>query len=211
VPKLLYLIDCDPGVPAGVDGGPPVNRQPVNRREVIWWAGKLLFEGGLKPSLKTVQRTIRSTTDNGKAFRASEIQDVLRTADWNNVSSYTAAHGESFVLPLREVASIRTVTRRAETVADESYIKKWHRVQRSEIKSFAGVYAVFNATRKLLYIGSSLNLQNRLKPNHHILAISDSECEIRVRYCAAGLHLLREFLLIRRLRPTMNRTNVNAR
>jgi hypothetical protein len=194
VPKLLYLIDCDPGVPAGVDGGTPVNRRAtgrVDRPMVIWAAGLFCIATGLPPTRRNVQRVIRKNAENGKGFGTAEVDAVLRTANWDD-SEYRPGTGMGALL-----LAPPTV--------------KWHRVERSEIRALPGVYAIFGPRRKLLYIGSSVNLQGRLTPKHRILAVFGSACEIRVRYSPAGLHLSREFLLIRRLRPTMNRTHVNAR
>jgi hypothetical protein len=157
----------------------------VNRRLLIWAAGSMCIALGERPTRRNIQRRIALVND-GKTFQTKEVAEFLKTAEWGETPP------AAFLLPVPPS-------------------KKWHRVERSEIRACPGVYAIFGPRKKLLYIGSSLNLQDRLTPSHRVLAIFGSACEIRVRYSPAGLHLSREFLLIRRLRPTMNRTHVNAR
>lgn len=81
----------------------------------------------------------------------------------------------------------------------------WHERELSGVDATPGVYAIYDASERLLYIGSSSNLKVRLD-NHPVLK-KRPQFFLKVRYCHPKMYewLAIEARLIHRLKPPLNR------
>ena len=86
-----------------------------------------------------------------------------------------------------------------------------------ELPEKPGVYFMFDGQRKLLYVGQSQNLKDRLNSYRHVSPDRDSRKTIRLVHCVERIEfeicaspekaIQRENELLRTLRPKFNRMN----
>lgn len=107
-----------------------------------------------------------------------------------------------------EPDSVRSTLRYAQiygsTVVRETYAPDgWHEIDLDLLRPSPGVYALLCGDR-VLYIGSSGNLRERLKPSCHKHVVGSDRIKVRYTNPRNYEHLAVEARLIRRLRPQFN-------
>jgi excinuclease UvrABC nuclease subunit len=85
----------------------------------------------------------------------------------------------------------------------------WQKIQTlpwtNSVSKFPGVYAIYDHSNELVYIGSSMNLRRRIS---RYAARYNPDWSLKVRYTKfVGEWAFREIRLIRRLKPLLNTQN----